>query len=526
MIKNSVIKKWISLALLSVTTTAFASESSSLSTMPHSYIGLQKQTGFFRFSFDNIKMPNNIDNMGLMGVSYFADITPIVYAGVGGYGSVSGTQGGLFVLAFGGGLHKEFLQHICGDVGFDVGGGGGHSSLVGGGLMIRPHIGLEYDLRWARLGLHYSYINFTSGLIHSQQIGLDLDLPCNFYYVPYAEIQEGLFTASQVHLFDGKFLDFQRNDFGLILQAYNQHSGTKNTNGEIQDGTISLVGAELDHYITQNGFWWIKASGAYHGIPNGYMDVLGGLGYHWALWPHGLAIVPQMGAGAGGGGNVDTGGGVVVQPSVGVEIPLSSSFAARLNGGYLWAPKGQLSAYTATGEILYHLDFAKGSDKPVKLWTDQFDIRDWRIQLFNQSYIHPQRTYHSTIAVANLIALQFDQLFTPHFFFSYQAASAYSGDHMGGYATGMIGPGLQTSPFLNQRMQLFGEVLVGAGGGGGLALGGGALIEPVLGVYYAMTPSIGLQASMSDVKAINDNLNTPVFNVGLTVRFGLLSPDE
>ncbi len=81
--------------------------------------------------------------------------------------------------------------------------------------------------------------------------------------------------------------------------------------------------------------------------------------------------------------------------------------------------------------------------------------------------------------------------FTPHFFLSYQAASAYGGKNTGGLATGMIGAGVQTSPFLYNRLQGFAGLLVGAGGGGGLALAGGSLIEPVLGVHYALTPALG-----------------------------------
>ena len=113
-------------------------------------------------------------------------------------------------------------------------------------------------------------------------------------------------------------------------------------------------------------------------------------------------------------------------------------------------------------------------------------------------------------------------VFTPFFFFSYQAASAYEGNHAGGLATGMIGPGLQTPAFFNQHIQLFTELLVGAGGGGDLALGGGALIEPVVGLHYALTPAIGLQTSVSQLKALHNSLNTPVFNLGMTLRFGMI----
>src|SRR5205823_4768819 len=116
-----------------------------------------------------------------------------------------------------------------------------------------------------------------------------------------------------------KFLTYQRNDFSLLVQAYIQKKGTLNVAGQVQDGTIGLVGAELDHYLTENFFWSIKSAGAFAGMPNGYMDVLGGVGYRFPFTSYNLAIVPQFFAGAGGGGNADTGGGILLQPQIGLD---------------------------------------------------------------------------------------------------------------------------------------------------------------------------------------------------------------
>jgi hypothetical protein len=59
--------------------------------------------------------------------------------------------------------------------------------------------------------------------------------------------------------------------------------------------------------------------------------------------------------------------------------------------------------------------------------------------------------------------------------------------------------------------------------GGGLALGGGALVEAVLGLHYALTQTIGLTTSISQLKAISDDLNTTVFTLGFTVNFATLT---
>ena len=479
---------------------------------------LQKQTGFARFSFDSLKMPNNVQNMGLLGINYFDDITPLIYGGVGGYGSITGTQGGLFVLGIGGGLHHELFYHLVGDLGLFVGGGGGHSALVGGGFMYRPQVGLSYQWKDFRLGAHYSYIDFTTGQIHSQQVGVDLDVLLDFYYM-YPHWPNCGYTLHDLGLVCDKYFNLDRNDFALLLQFYPEKAGTKDTGGQLQDGTIGLIGAEFDHYFKDQIFWWVQTAGAYRGVHNGFMDLLGGLGLRWPL-THWLAVVPQIGVGAGGGGNVDTGGGVLVDPILGLEVPLTSHFAARLSGGYIWAPRGTFAAENVTAEILYHLNMIEGSDHPGCCFSNCYWIQNWRVQVLNQTYIHPQRSSDNVESSANLVAVQLDQLFTPYFFFSYQGASAYAGYYTGGLASGLVGPGIQSPQFFNNHLQVFGEFLVGAAGGGGLAVGGGAVIEPEVGIHYAFNPRFGLQVSAGQLKALHAGLSTAVINAGLTVSFG------
>ena len=43
--------------------------------------------------------------------------------------------------------------------------------------MIRPHVGLKYDLSWGSLGLNYSYVDFPNGDISSDALALSLDIP-------------------------------------------------------------------------------------------------------------------------------------------------------------------------------------------------------------------------------------------------------------------------------------------------------------------------------------------------------------
>ena len=506
---------WIyATSCMAQTTTLFSSHQTKL--------WLHQQPGFFHFSYDNINMPSHFHNMGLLGINYFSDITPSIYGGVGGYAAITGKQGGFFVLGMEGGFHYELFPHWSGVAGLFVGGGGGRSTPVGGGLMLRPQIGLQYSWPNLRLGLHYSYIDFPNGRIHSDQVGLDLDVPYDFYYVCPEYQTNTLFKLNEIFLANGQYLVVKLNDFAIVLQAYQPQSQTKNVYGQIQDDSIGLVGAEWDHYFTNQAFWYIKLAGAFHGTPNGYMDLLGGLGLHRQINSSPFAIVPQIGIGAAGGGYVNTGGGLIMQPQVGVEAALNKKLAVRLSGGYLRSLQGSFKAYTATTELIYHLDFAAGENTLSDHLPLDYKIQNWRLQIFNQTYLHPQRIKSPITSSVNLIGFQADQFVTPYFFISYQAASSYRGDRSGGYATGMIGPGMQTREYANLHLQFFTELLAGAGGGG-LAVGRGAILEPVAGIHLTLTKIFGLQTSVSYIKSLHDNLSTPAINLGMTLRLGVLS---
>ena len=49
------------------------------------------------------------------------------------------------------------------------------------------------------------------------------------------------------------------------------------------------------------------------------------------------------------------------------------------------------------------------------------------------------------------------------------------------------------------------------------------MVEAVLGLHYALTPTIGLTTSISQLKAIGDDLNTTVFTLGITINFATLT---
>ena len=74
-------------------------------------------------------------------------------------------------------MESQLTENLIFDTGGYVGAGGGGAAAQGGGLHIRPHIGLKYDFNWSVLGLNYSYVDFPNGDISSDAIALSFDFP-------------------------------------------------------------------------------------------------------------------------------------------------------------------------------------------------------------------------------------------------------------------------------------------------------------------------------------------------------------
>ncbi len=113
-----------------------------------------------RLTYDTVDMPTPDDDMGLVGFHYLVDFRPGWYAGIGGFGSVSGDRGGFLTGGLTGGYQKKLMEDLRLDVGLFIGGGGGGGAPQGDGLMLRPYAGLVFDLDPVRLGVGYSGVDF------------------------------------------------------------------------------------------------------------------------------------------------------------------------------------------------------------------------------------------------------------------------------------------------------------------------------------------------------------------------------
>ena len=474
-------------------------------------------------SFDSIEMPDKDGSMGLLGFSYLAEVSPFFNGGIVGYSAIKGNQGGLFVLGIKGDIYRRLIPKLWIHSGLFVGGGGGKVG-TGNGSMMRSHIGISYDFEQFKVGANYSYVSFLDSRIQGKQVSLSITIPTQFYYSNPNFIGKTINDLNMLkHISSSSNVVFNRIYMGILVKNYFQELATKNTSGEVQDDTIWLTGFELGRFIKKNIYILLKTSGAFKGNPHGYMDFLAGIGYNYPLIAQYLSLSGKITAGSGGGGHVETGGGLLVETNIGLTLNFTPNITMQIDGGYLNSPKGNLKAISLTSKLLYLIETA--SIVPTNKGKNAegiYTFNTWAIRITNQVYRHPKRTHNIANDNVHLICVKFDKLLNNYIFLTGQAHSAYSGNYVGGYAAGLVGIGIQSKAILNDKLKANAEMLIGAGGGGHLAIGQGAIAQSVFGLTYNFNHYFGMRMSTGKLFALKDDLKNNIIDLGLVINFATL----
>jgi len=472
------------------------------------------QVGFGQIDFLSIKMPEGEQNMDYTGLHYNLKLNNWSYAGVGLYGAVGGIRGGFFTLGVNAGIQKKITNKLFIDAGLHFGGGGGASAPDGGGAFILPHLNLGYDFKYFSATAGYSYVDFfDGGTINSSQINVAVQVPLSFKTANFKD-RENSFSIEDLKPTSWNTLS---NRISLFMHLNNAHV----TKGSYKDNTIRLAGFELNSYITDNIFFFVKADGAYHGIKAGYMDVFLGGGYHLSMNKNRTNILAKFGVGAGGGGGVDTKGGFLIYPDISLEQKLFDNVYASINKGYMMSPNSHFVSSTFGFGLKYYVDRDGTFSKKKNSEFSEGIFKGFETIIKQDLYIDAARDggFNQNM---HQISLQLNLFLNKYLYAAGQTSFANFGD-AGAYAEGIVGLGIQSNEFFNRKTSIFAQVLGGAAGGGGISTGQGLIVKPSIGVKHKLTENLQLRLGTGYVKAKGGSLSSTYLNLGISYNFSFLS---
>ena len=467
-----------------------------------------------RFSFEEIDMPDAGEQMGLYSIGAYDQLNPWLYGGITLYGAASGYRGGFFTGGYTLGVEHQLTDNWTLDAGGYVGAGGGGAAAQGGGLMIRPHIGLKYDFNWSELGVNYTYVDFPNGDISSDAIALSLDIP--FSSPTFNWENDGL-TIADYFGADWSTVSSHRSHLAARVRVYSPANGSKTTSGESLSNSLGLVGVEYSYFLNDNWFSTFETSGAVSGGVGGYAELLAGIGYRLPLTKDDrLALLPALTIGGAGGGSVETGGGFVARANLGLEYRLFPDLSLIFDGGYLTAPDGNFDTQYLGFNLAYVMEtFAQDQKGTPLTETDPIQTTKWRFRPAHQWYFDAQRKGGSSRDM-QLMGGKIDWMGGDWWYLSGQGLSAYEGG-AGGYSEGHWGVGILGPSWKN--WQFYGEMLIGAGGGGGVDSGSALLYKPSIGLEYKLNKDFSLQTGIGKVISKEGNLDANTFDASLIWRF-------
>jgi len=471
--------------------------------------------GFYRLSYDSLSLPND-EKLGLFGTGYLLNFDDS-YLGLGVYSAVDGERGGFFTGGAELGHQFDLGSGFTIDSGLFVGGGGGGSAPQGGGLMLRSHLGLGIDAGFSNLGLGISKVKFPNGAIDSDQLNLQLDIPFGLVYKDSNSNKSDNNDILTLGHISGNHIGWKDHYMSAIYQHYKIDQGVKDTSGQLVVNDMDLIGFEYGTKLGKNYYSYLETSGAGSTGTDGFAEVLGGVGYTGAL-THNSGFNIKTGLGAAGGGGVDTGGGLIHKQSVGLYVRPFDRVAISAEVGRVGAFNGSFKANTSKISLQYPFKLLSSGGYVRK--ESNYDYTNdglWGIRAINQTYLgsNTLRKNGSGDSV-QLLGIKLDRYLDDDIYLTGQALSAYQGE-AGGYAVGLIGIGHEYK--VDDNLNLFAELNAGVAGGGGINTGGGAIVQPMLGLNYKLSPNFSLQTSIGKLKAVEGGGNTNVVEFGLRYQF-------
>ncbi len=469
--------------------------------------------------------------MGFVGLNYNIPLNDWLYTGAGFHGAITGDQGGLFTLGVNLGVNLPIYKNLFFDANVHFGGGGGYRSLVNGGGIIIPSIGLQFKKKGYSFGTQYTYVNFFTGIQKSDNVSFFIEIPTTLRIGSYADAQK---TFQVKNLSKDEFWrkpsvkSVQQITFDYFFPLGNSRTDASTTpKYKPIDHTLSILGFEYQRYLDESTFIYAHVDAMYGGLTAGFMDVFFGAGKNLKI-NNRINLFGKLGIGAAGG-RIFPEGGLTVYPNAGLDVKITDKFGISAHGGYHKSIGGIASfeAYTAGFSLKYY-GLSGGVSHPFNdKKTTEIKTQGIQLAVQNQTYFHVKRfglekTPDKIYMDLQLIALKIMYDINHRLYFAGEASFAYKGES-GGYAHGIFGLGIKSNKFANDKLSLFLEAAAGVAGGGRVDSGEGVLIRPTAGINFHASEDLSFSIAGGQMWSPFGNVNSSNINIGLSYGLSILN---
>jgi len=384
----------------------------------------------------------------------------------------------------------------------------------GGGLMLRPELSYRVEFGGWYAGLALAHTRFPSGNVRGSSVSLVIGAADGFF--SFSPTDEGRRAAP-----------YRRTGLGIdevlpTLGSYRPRHSSTGRDGVPTRAAVGKAGASLRQYLDEGSWWGIEAAGASTGGNDGYMEVLASAGRDWALQGPALRGGWHAGVGLGGGGNLNTGNGWIVKagPTLRWISPWGPSL--HLEAGLMGAPSGSFkSSYTRLA-IGLPLDSTARRDEAFSPSSGTVRSQALFLNYQQQPGVRFRDGRRENLGQLQLL---FTQELGDHAYATVRAGSAAWGS-AGGYSIGLMGAGLQTRPTRNGQLNFGAGLLLGAAGGGGVAVSGGAAAQSELWAQWRFGEQLRtrLRVGLGQWRSLRGQAqSTRTIDVALGYAFGAVS---
>lgn len=488
----------------------------------HSF-SIKKLNNSIRLNYILVDMPTNkvtyelASKMSLIGLNYNIPITNWLYTGAGMHTAVTGDQGGLFTLGIHLGVNTKIYKNIFFDANIHFGGGGGYRSLVNGGGILYPNIGLQYKKNKYSFGVQYGQVNFFTGIIKNNNVSFFLEIPSVLNYKSYSEAHKKFSLKNTVEE-KAAVKSVQQVTFDFLFPFGDSRKDATQNYAPVEN-TLSILGFEYQRYLSKDTFAYVHTDAMYTGLVAGFMDLFFGVGKNFISTKN-INLFGKFGIGAAGG-RIFPENGLTMYPNIGADIKITNSFGISTHGGYHRSIGGTFEAYTAGLSFKYYGLSGGVSDPFTQKKLSYIKTQGIRVGVQNQTYFNVAK-FGIPNSNLQLIALKIYYDISNQLYAAGEASFAYEGKS-GGYAHGLFGFGLKSNRFFNNRISSFLELGLGVAGGGRVDSGEGILLRPTVGINYHLNNDFTLNVGGGQMISPFGNVNSSNINIGLTYGLSILN---